>query len=40
MVNVKIMATRCSLDLNPAETDSELAGTSANVNGDSIDFPC
>jgi len=40
MVSIKIMATRWSLDLNPAETDSELAGTSVNVDGDSCDFPC
>jgi hypothetical protein len=34
------MATKWSLDLNPVETDSELAVTSVNVGGDSSDFMC
>jgi hypothetical protein len=34
------MAKKWSLDLNPVETDSELAVTGVNVDGDSSDFTC
>ena len=34
------MATRWNLDLNPADTDSELAVTSVNVDVDCNNFMC